>query len=175
MLPPPLLLLCSFLVLSAAGGPLRHAHGAEGTAKQQRLSLPKPKAPHTAVSQKLQSSSHLDAAPNSVGVLFTTSDDEDVGHMWLPLGKRVYTRDSPTLPLHPVTARITTMINSSPQNAAPEYLDRVVCEIHPKYNRTTENQNPEAMVIAISIREGLVRLEDAGVAHWKEVESYMCA
>ena len=67
------------------------------------------------------------------------------------------------------------MIHSSPQKAAPEYLDRVVCEIHPRYNRTVHNQNPEAMVIAISIRSGLVRLDDAGVRPWREVESYMCA
>ena len=37
-------------------------------------------------------SSHLDAAANSVGLLFTTADEEDVGHVWLPLGRRVYTR-----------------------------------------------------------------------------------
>ena len=67
------------------------------------------------------------------------------------------------------------MIHSSPQKAAPEYLDRVVCEVHPRYNRTVRNQNPEAMVIAISIRSGLVRLDDAGVRPWREVESYMCA
>ena len=83
--------------------------------------------------------------------------------------------DSPDLPLHPVTARITTMIHSSPQRAAPEYLDRVVCEIHPKYNRTTDNQNPDAVIIRILIGDGLVRLEDANVRPWKEVESYMCA
>lgn len=35
-------------------------------------------------------SSHLDAAANSVGLLFTTADEEDVGHIWLPLGRRVY-------------------------------------------------------------------------------------
>ena len=83
--------------------------------------------------------------------------------------------DFPALPLHPVTARITTMISSNLQKAAPEFLDQVVCEVHPRYNRTVDNQNPEAMVIAISIGDGLVRLEDADVRPWREAESYMCA
>ena len=47
--------------------------------------------------------------------------------------------------------------------------------MHPRYNRTVDNQNPEAMVIAISIGDGLVRLEDADVRPWREAESYMCA
>lgn len=83
--------------------------------------------------------------------------------------------DAPALPLHPVTARITTMIRSTPQKAAPEVLDRVVCDIHPKYNRTMDNQNPEAMSISISRNDGLVRLEDADVKAWREIEWYECS
>lgn len=83
--------------------------------------------------------------------------------------------DAPDLPLHPVTARITTMIRSSPQRASQEFLDGVVCDIHPRYNRTEDNQNPEAMIISISRSDGLVRLGDADVKAWREVESYECA
>lgn len=40
----------------------------------------------------------FDAATNSVGVLFTrsmtNSDDEEIIHLWLPLGQKVYTRES---------------------------------------------------------------------------------
>jgi len=68
------------------------------------------------------------------------------------------------------------MIRSSPQKATPEYLDRVVCDIHPKYNRTMDNQNPEAMSISISRSDGLVRLDDdADVKAWKEIEWYECS
>lgn len=46
------------------------------------------------------SGGYRDAAANSVGVLFTTAaqggdpeeGEEEVQHVWLPLGKRVYTR-----------------------------------------------------------------------------------
>ncbi|CAK1359548.1 unnamed protein product [Cercospora beticola] len=36
---------------------------------------------------------HFDARENSVGVIFTTASGEDEAvHLWLPLGKRVFTR-----------------------------------------------------------------------------------
>ena len=45
----------------------------------------------------LHTSSYLDAAPNSVGVLFTTAggEEEEVIHLWFPLGARVYARSFP--------------------------------------------------------------------------------
>jgi len=127
--------------------------------------------------QKPRLTSHLDAAPNSVGVLFTNTsgDEEEVVHVWLPLGRRVFTRDSPELPLHPVTARITTMIRSTPQIATPEHLDRVVCDVFPKYNRTMENQNPEAVAISVSRADELVRLVEMSKVPWREIEAYECA
>lgn len=56
--------------------------------KQQHLALPK--APVFS-----QATSHYyDAAQNSVGVLFTTADtDVEVVHFWLPLGRKVFTRE----------------------------------------------------------------------------------
>jgi hypothetical protein len=35
---------------------------------------------------------HLDRMPDSVELLFTASDDDEMIHVWLPLGKRVSTR-----------------------------------------------------------------------------------
>lgn len=35
---------------------------------------------------------HLDRMPDSVELLFTASDDDEMVHVWLPLGKRVSTR-----------------------------------------------------------------------------------
>lgn len=42
-------------------------------------------------------STHLEPAPNSVGVLFTAAEQEDIIHLWLPLGQKLYTRTSPLL------------------------------------------------------------------------------
>jgi len=44
--------------------------------------------------QKLHTSQFLDASPNSIGVLLTTAggEEEEVLHLWLPIGERVYTR-----------------------------------------------------------------------------------
>lgn len=37
--------------------------------------------------------SHFDAAPNSVGLLLTSAGEQKVTHVWLPLGKRIETRE----------------------------------------------------------------------------------
>ena len=46
--------------------------------------------------KKIHSSSFLDAVPNSIGVLITTpgGEAEELLHLWLPIGERVYTRSS---------------------------------------------------------------------------------
>lgn len=67
------------------------------------------------------------------------------------------------------------MIHSTPQKATPEHLDRVVCQIHPAYNKTMDNQKPEAMSISITKSDELVRLADADVKRWREVEAYECS
>ena len=44
--------------------------------------------------QKQHPSQFLDARPNSIGVLLTTAggEEEEVLHLWLPIGERVYSR-----------------------------------------------------------------------------------
>jgi hypothetical protein len=44
--------------------------------------------------QRLHTSQFLDARPNSIGILLTTAggEEEEVLHLWLPIGERVYTR-----------------------------------------------------------------------------------
>ena len=46
--------------------------------------------------QRLHTSQFLDASPNSIGILLTTAggEEEEVLHLWLPIGERVYTRTS---------------------------------------------------------------------------------
>nr|OQO15916.1 hypothetical protein B0A51_16361 [Rachicladosporium sp. CCFEE 5018] len=140
--------------------------------------------------------SNFDAAPNSVGLLFTTSNEDDLTHVWLPLGRRIYTRDDPRLPLHPQSARITTLIRSSPELATPEHLAKIRCTIIPVVNETTlaertwdarfgrvraSRQEERAKAkegLRFGREDGLVRLAEAGSAFWLgggEVEAYECA
>ena len=46
--------------------------------------------------QRMHTSQFLDARPNSIGVLLTTAggEEEEILHLWLPIGERVYTRTS---------------------------------------------------------------------------------
>ncbi|TKA75449.1 hypothetical protein B0A55_04871 [Friedmanniomyces simplex] len=135
--------------------------------------------------QPSRHSSHLDAAPNSVGMLFTTAnhnddDARDVLHVWLPLGKRVFTRDEPYLPLHPVTARITTMIRSTPRIATPEHLEKILCRIYPRYNLTAEELEGDLgdegpLALEVRRRDGLVHLAGLSKRVWREVEAYECS
>jgi len=72
------------------------------------------------------------------------------------------------------------MIRSTPQTAAPEILDRVVCEIFPKDNRTRDARadlGEGRQSISFSRSDDLVRLAEAGSAAWhssREVEAYEC-
>ena len=45
-------------------------------------------------SQPIHHTSSFDAAPNSVGLLLTSAGKQRVMHVWLPLGKRIETRES---------------------------------------------------------------------------------
>ena len=93
--------LAALLPSTGLAAPVRYfPHSAQDTGQhtQQQLQLfhnaplPMPQ-PHT--------SHHFDAAPNSVGMLFVTAEDEDeVVHVWLLLGKKVYTRKPQLPPLH---------------------------------------------------------------------------
>jgi hypothetical protein len=141
----------------------------------------------------------FDAEENSVGVLFTTLDPSapDVVHLWLPLDKIVSTSgfhpfqlkqniiadllapagDSPFLPLHPLTARITTFIHTRPELAAPELLDRIQCDVWTYSNRTETTSRTERWKVSFSKKDGLVRFADERGPFWlggKEVESYYC-
>ncbi|OQO12443.1 hypothetical protein B0A48_03085 [Cryoendolithus antarcticus] len=149
-----------------------------------------------AVKETLHPPANFDAAPNSVGLLFTTSNEDDLTHVWLPLGRRVYTRDDPRLPLRPQSARITTLIRSSPELATPEHLAKIRCTIIPVVNKTTlverrwdarfgrvrasreREQRKARDGVRFGRDDGLVRLAEAGSAFWLgggEVEAYECA
>ena len=39
-------------------------------------------------------SQHLERIPRSAELLFTASDDDEISHVWLPIGKRLHTRTS---------------------------------------------------------------------------------
>ncbi|TKA60629.1 hypothetical protein B0A55_10588 [Friedmanniomyces simplex] len=198
--------LCSFLTAAAAASakPIRHTHGQAIESPERRKSQQQQpltsdgaraqapaayhwEAPHlpSRPHQPSRHSSHLDAAPNSVGMLFTTAnhnddDASDVLHVWLPLGKRVFTRDEPYLPLHPVTARITTMIRSTPRIATPEHLEKILCRIYPRYNLTAEELEGDLgdegpLALEVRRRDGLVHLAGLSKRVWREVEAYECS
>jgi hypothetical protein len=71
------------------------------------------------------------------------------------------------------------MIRSSPQKAKPELLERVVCQVFPKINRTEGIPNPDAFAFTVTKSDELVRFEDAedGLERprWREVGSYLCS
>lgn len=195
-----------------AAKPIRYAHHPESSPGQQQafglaipeehglwMQGPQHQQLHTEESQHPSSHSHSDAAPNSVGVLFTTpnhNDDDanEVLHIWLALGKRLFTReyaltqhfgrvadinrfagDDPFLPLHPVTARVTTIIRSTPQIATPEHLEKIVCRIYPHFNHTAEEVDETPAALEVRRRDGLTHLADLSNKPWKEVEAYECS
>ena len=82
--------------------------------------------------------------------------------------------DSPELPLHPVTARITTMIRSTPEIATLEHLDRVFCMIYPRYNSTQEIPAPDALAVLVRRADELVHVAEVSARPWKDIESYLC-
>ncbi|KAK3115269.1 hypothetical protein LTR53_005540 [Teratosphaeriaceae sp. CCFEE 6253] len=165
----------SFFATTVSTTPVRHSPPppAQPDAGQQRFLPPGWGA---RLPKSHRANTHLDAAPNSVGMLFTSADNDEVVHIWLPLGRRVFTRDWPELPLHPVTARITTLIRSTPRIATPEHLDQIVCRIYPHYNQTAEEREAkEELVLEVRRRDGLVHLADLSERVWREVEGFECS
>lgn len=70
------------------------------------------------------------------------------------------------------------MIRSSPQVAKPEYLDHVICQIYPVYNRTETVPDEDEWQISFERKDGLVSFSEPGTKFWlvgQEVESYECA
>ncbi|EMD00192.1 hypothetical protein BAUCODRAFT_368095 [Baudoinia panamericana UAMH 10762] len=181
--------------LTCAATPLLHPHQLSShqlpllTAAAEEW-RPNPLRKHEVTSSRPSTAgrrrSHLDAAPNSVGILFTSSHDEEkvgvdveVVHAWVPLGRMIHTHDSPELPLRPQTARITTLIHSTPEIASPEHLDRVVCTIYPKWNASNEVPDPDVLAVELKRGDGMVRLVGAGAGagprrNWREVDTVEC-
>lgn len=75
--------------------------------------------------------------------------------------------ESPILPLHPLRARITTRITSTPELSAAEQLERVWCDVW----TTSEKRK-----VSFSKRDGLVHFDGPGGFRLDgmEVESYEC-
>ncbi|KAH9819895.1 hypothetical protein Tdes44962_MAKER00884 [Teratosphaeria destructans] len=170
--PASLLAIACSVVAAAFASPVSHQ---QQPAVQKFLSDPVHYHPPR-YRKPTSSGDHRNVGPNSVGLMLT-SDDEGYGytHVWLPIGVQVYTRDAPELPLRPSTARITTMIRSSPQKAKPELLERVVCLIYPKYNISAEIPDPDMLAIELTREMDVVRLDEAAQKPWREIESYLCS
>jgi hypothetical protein len=101
------------------------------------------------------------------------------------------TGDSINLPSHPISARITTLIRSSPEFATPERLDEIECAVHLHVNETSaadsrweakfgRRKTPKkhaAETVLFRRGDGLVRLADVESEFWlngAEVEAYEC-
>ncbi|KAM3422138.1 hypothetical protein BST61_g2509 [Cercospora zeina] len=125
---------------------------------------------------------HFDARENSVGVIFTRAAGEgEALHLWLPLGKRVYTRDYPVLPLHPVTAQMTTLITTNPSLAKLERLQSVNCELWTTATNAVADPRLricEARKVSFTRQDGLVHFarekDDDFWLAGRELESYEC-
>lgn len=192
--------------LPAASGPIRPSDRRQ----QQRLldpSYPSPPTtnfhdPHThSPASAFSNSTHLEAQPNTVGILFTTDGDEEIAHVWLPLGKRIYTRkslatlprawrfrpdvetgDFPILPLHPLSARLTSVLADSPGRSSKEILRSVVCSVHPVVDKRNSDAalpyEEDDRIAAFTRGDGSVRF-GAAQNPWyldgREVDAYECS
>ncbi|KAK8221939.1 hypothetical protein M8818_000106 [Zalaria obscura] len=107
-------------------------------------------APPQVVAADLQPPTrNLDMRPNSVEILFTSSDDDEMTRVWLPLGQKIRAGteqeevanalpvlsqapgDIPVLPLHPISAIIANVINDRPSSPEEARLDKVTCVVRP--------------------------------------------
>lgn len=99
--------------------------------------------------------------------------------------------DSPNLPIHPITARITTLIRSSPELATPERLNEIECTMHlhvnetsaadsrweAKFGRHKKPKKETTKVVTFQRGDGLVRLANPESEFWTggaEVAAYEC-
>ncbi|THX60927.1 hypothetical protein D6D06_00914 [Aureobasidium pullulans] len=144
--------------------------------------------PHTAQ----HSTKHLDRVPRSAELLFTASDDDEIVHVWLPLGKRIYTRKYPILmlldnskadmndtqaiiqcihciqrPRGSVTSSVTCIISAGNDSSERRFVAR------------DRGAKLEKMGVTVSFQEGdgVVRF-DGPKSIWhlerREVKSYEC-
>ncbi|KAI4729963.1 hypothetical protein E4T49_02321 [Aureobasidium sp. EXF-10728] len=124
------------------------------------------------------STQHLERVSRSAELLLTTSDDDEMVHIWLPLGKRVYTRDYPVLPLHPASARIINVLDSSTRTSVRrnKQQQQITCVIKAVADRS---RHPGQTELDVTFQEGDggVRLDEGGsplCLERREVESYEC-
>ncbi|CAD0107056.1 unnamed protein product, partial [Aureobasidium uvarum] len=118
----------------------------------------------------------LDRIPRSAELLFTASDDDEMIHIWLPLEKRIYTRDYPVLPLHPASARIINVLGISAKISARHKQQQVTCIIKAGANRS-QFQTPTELDVVFREGDGGLRLDEADsplCLKGREVESYEC-
>jgi len=90
----------------------------------------------------------------------------------------ILTGDSPDLPSHPETARITTLINSSPKLSSPEQLERIECDVWTTSNRT-KGRN-KRLKVSFAKEDELVKFSDqeGPAKRWwlgnRKAESFKC-
>lgn len=90
------LLLSAYLIVATNAGSAIPVRLRPSVAESDRApgSQQHPLAPPKAPASSRTESEHYDAAQNSVGVLFTTTEtDVEVVHFWLPLGRKIFTRE----------------------------------------------------------------------------------
>jgi hypothetical protein len=86
--------------------------------------------------------------------------------------------------LHPLTARITALITSTPALASPEQVGGIECEVWTSSRRSPEEEEEEEEEeerkwrVSFSRRDGVVRFARRDVGKFwldgREVESYEC-
>jgi hypothetical protein len=99
-------LLAASFISSSVARPAKSKHGIGGQdhSAQQYLSPGAPEASHSHHYHiPAHHPAHLEAAPNSIGLLFTTSETDEVTHVWLPLDTLVHTRKFPFSTPHTAT------------------------------------------------------------------------
>lgn len=76
--------------------------------------------------------------------------------------------DSPLLPLHPLSARITTLITSTPEPAAPQQIEKIECCLYGASSGSDAEE--DSSKLRFSWKDNLVHFAPPG----KEIESYEC-
>ncbi|CAD0082712.1 unnamed protein product, partial [Aureobasidium vineae] len=122
------------------------------------------------------STQHLERVLRSAELLFTASDDDEMVHVWLPLGRRIDTRDYPVLPSHPASARIINVLGFSTRTSARRKQQQTTCIIKAVKDRS-QHQGQRELDAVFQDGDGGVRLDEAGsplCLIGREVESYEC-
>ncbi|KAI5248436.1 hypothetical protein E4T42_05617 [Aureobasidium subglaciale] len=129
----------------------------------------------------------------SVELLLTASDDDELTHIWLPLKQRIFTQlireyagDYPVLPLHPTSVGISNVHGLSTKFLPWHKREQVVCRTTVKADVKSQVpiegvSNPESLQedgeVQFRERDGVVRLDEVDSVWYlagREVESYEC-